>query len=52
MPQATRFLKVVGIEPYDSLDRDIDEKLKRYESISEEMDVFLCQNFLLLPQSS
>ena len=36
----------------DNLDRDIDERLKRCESISEDMDVFLFENTLLLPQSS
>ncbi len=36
----------------NNLDKDIDEKLKRCESISEEMDGLLSQNYLLLPQSS
>ncbi|WP_028489982.1 hypothetical protein [Thiothrix lacustris] len=36
----------------DKLDKDIDERLKRCESISEEMDGFLNQNSLLLPQAS
>ncbi|MBU1026174.1 MAG: hypothetical protein KKA31_00420 [Candidatus Margulisbacteria bacterium] len=36
----------------DNLDKDIDEKLKRCESISEELDGFLIQSSSLLPQSS
>lgn len=36
----------------ENLNKDIDEKLKRCESISEEMDGFLIQTSLLLPQSS
>lgn len=36
----------------DSLDKDINDKLKRCENISEEIDVYLCQNTQLLPQNS
>jgi hypothetical protein len=36
----------------DTLDSDIDEKLKRCESISEEIDKFLSQDALSLLQSS
>jgi hypothetical protein len=36
----------------ESLDKDIDEKLNRCERISEEVDEFLSENSLLLPQSS
>jgi hypothetical protein len=36
----------------DSLDKDINEKLERCESISEEMDLFICQSSFLLPKSS
>lgn len=36
----------------DNLDGDIDEKIKAARNISEEIDVFLCENSLLLPQRS
>ena len=43
--QETRFI-------LDDLDKDIDEKLKRCENFSEEIDSFLIQTPFLLPQSS
>lgn len=36
----------------ENLDKDIDEKLKRCERISEEVDEFLSESSFLLPQSS
>lgn len=36
----------------ENLDKDIDEKLMRCESISEEVDEFLSESSFLLPQSS
>lgn len=36
----------------ENLDKDIDEKLKRCEQISEELDEFLSESAFLLPQSS